>query len=73
MFGEGISMLDLMALLNAIREKNLVLQIKIVDEPWENISGAGVKNMITAVTNGRITQSSDIRLRLFKDVKHSTE
>ncbi|VVB55256.1 Uncharacterised protein [uncultured archaeon] len=64
MFGEGVSMLDLMALLKAIREKNLVLQVKIIDKPWEDLSGKVVKAMIEAVTTGLIKQSSDIRLRL---------
>jgi hypothetical protein len=65
MFGEGVSMLDLMALLKAIREKDLVLQVKIVTGEWEILSGPVVSKMIKAITLDSITQSSDIRLRLF--------
>lgn len=65
MFGEGVSILDLMALLKVIREKDLILQVKIIDEQWETLSGAVVTKMIKAITKGSITQSSDIRLRLF--------
>lgn len=73
MFGEGISMLDLVALLNAIRAKKLVLQVKINDAPWENLSADVIKNMTIAVTNGCITQSNRIRLQLFEKQEHSTE
>jgi len=65
MFGEGITIYDLMGLLKAIREKNLTLQVKIIDGPWENLSAAILSRMIEAITDGSITQSSDIRLRLF--------
>jgi hypothetical protein len=65
MFGEGVSMLDLMALLKAIREKDLILQVKIVEGEWEVLSGPIVTKMIKAITSGTITSSSDIRLRLF--------
>lgn len=65
MFGEGVSIVDLMQLLNAIRAKNLVLQAKITDGQWETLNGDTIKAMIIAVTDGLITQSSDIRLRLF--------
>jgi len=64
MFGEGISMLDLMKLLTAIREKNLILQVKIINEEWENLSGPLITKMIKAITLGEITQSDNIRLRL---------
>jgi hypothetical protein len=65
MFGEGISLVDLMQLLNAIRQKELVLQVKIIDEPWADLSQTVLLAMIQAVTSGKITQSDDIRLRLF--------
>lgn len=65
MFGEGISLLDLTALLTSIRKKDLVLQVKIVDREWENLSGATIKGMIEAINKGSITSSDDIRLRLF--------
>lgn len=66
MFGEGISLVDLMALLTAIRNKNLTLQVKVIDGPWQDISQAVIGDMLSAVNTGRITQSSDIRLRLFE-------
>ena len=65
MFGEGISILDLTKLFSAVREKDLVLQVKIVDGPWENLSGPVVTEMIRSITTGKITHSSDIRMRLF--------
>jgi hypothetical protein len=65
MFGEGITILDLMALLKAIREKDLILQVKIIDGEWETLSGPVITKMISAITLGSITSSSDIRLRLF--------
>jgi len=69
MFGEGISFLDLTLLLKAIREKDLVLQVKITDGPWIDLSGSVITEMIQAITLGKITQSSDIRLRLFAKTK----
>lgn len=66
MFGEGISLVDLMALLTAIRNKNLTLQVKVIDGPWQDISQTVIGDMLNAVNTGRITQSSDIRLRLFE-------
>jgi hypothetical protein len=65
MFGEGISLLDLTLLLKAIREKNLTLQVKILDGPWEDISKNVVSVMVKTITSGQITTSNDIRLRLF--------
>ena len=65
MFGQGISLVDLMTLLKAIREKDLLLQVKIADEAWENLSGNSITKMIKVITSGSITKSSDIRLRLF--------
>ena len=54
MFGEDISLLDLIALLKGIREKNLTLEIKITNGQWKKLS-----------KEGTITSSNDIRLRLF--------
>ncbi len=65
MFGEGISLYDLGALLTAIREKNLTLQVKIGERPWTDLSVAIVNQMTSAVTLGLIKGTSDIRLRLF--------
>jgi len=65
MFGEGISLLDLTSLLKAIRDKNLVLQVKVLDGQWEDISKDVVSKMVKMITSGSITQSNDIKLRLF--------
>jgi len=65
MFGEGITIYDLMSLLKAIREKNLTLQVKIIDGEWETLSAHIVNKMIKAITLGSISNDSDIRLRLF--------
>lgn len=65
MFGEGISLIDLTLLLKAIRDKNLILQVKVLDGQWENISKDVVTKMVKTITSGSITQSNDIRLRLF--------
>jgi hypothetical protein len=67
MIGNGISLLDLMELWNSIKTKDLVLQVKITDGEWEDISKAVISKMITAVTSGKITQTDDIRLRLFAE------
>jgi len=66
MFGEGISLVELIPLLTAIRQKDLILQVKILDGEWENFSGAVIGNMVKAITLETVTQSKDIRLRLFK-------
>lgn len=65
MLGDGISLLDLAALLKAIREKDLLLEVKIGDGQWEGLSKVTIGKMLTAVTSGGITQATDIRLRLF--------
>ena len=65
LFGEGISLFDLAGLLRAIRDKNLVLQVKIVDRPWEDLSPTIITQMTAAITSGLIRESNDIRLRLF--------
>ena len=67
MIGNGISLLDLMELWNSIKTKDLVLQVKITDGEWEDISKAVISKMITAVTSCKITQTDDIRLRLFAE------
>jgi hypothetical protein len=71
-FGEGISLYDLAALLKVIRIRGLTLQVKITDRPWENLSLAVINQMTTAISSGVIKGSSDIRLRLFAN-NHSTE
>ena len=65
MFGDGISFSDLTQLFLAIRSKDLVLQVKIIDGEWEDLSTPTVNIMIRAITSGKITSSNDIKLRLF--------
>ncbi len=65
MFGEGISLPSLIQLLSAIRAKELTLQVKVLDAPWEDISSKTISNMLGAITKGAITNTDDIRLRLF--------
>jgi pantothenate kinase-related protein Tda10 len=66
MLGDGISMLDLVALFKAVLDKDLTLQVKILDEQWEDISRPVITTMITTIGSGKITQANDIRLRLFE-------
>ena len=66
MFGEGIGLPQLITLLQAIRNKELTLQVKITDGDWQNISSLVIGEMIVAVNAGTITGTEDIRLRLFK-------
>jgi hypothetical protein len=65
MFGEGISTFELFHLIKAIREKELVVQVKILDGLWEDFSSAKLQEILRVVTTGQVTNSSDIRLRLF--------
>ncbi len=64
MFGEGISVMDLMGLLNQIRTKELVLHIKVIDGEWQELSKKSFKEMVDAIGAGKIRQADDIRLRL---------
>jgi hypothetical protein len=64
-FGEGINLYDLTMLLKAIRDKDLILQVKITDHPWQNLSLAIITQMTKAISSGDIRGSNDIRLRLF--------
>jgi len=65
LFGEGITFDELVTLFKAIRERNLTLQIKIGDGPWENLSPVVIMKMTTSISSGTIRESNDIRLRLF--------
>jgi hypothetical protein len=65
MFGDDISLLDLMALLKGIRDKNLTLQVKIGEEAWEVLSKGIITKMLTTVVSGKVTSTNDIRIRLF--------
>lgn len=64
MFGEGISITDLMALLNQIRTKELVLHVKVINGEWQELSKKSFKEMLDAITGGKVRQADDIRLRL---------
>lgn len=66
MFGDGISIIDLTMLLKAVREKNLVVQVKILEGSWEDLGAPQVKKMIQAITAGSIASGNDIRVRLFE-------
>lgn len=66
MLGNGIGLAELMQLLNSVREKKLTLQVKVVDNEWEDISKDVVKKMIKAVESNEIIQGNDIKLRLFE-------
>jgi hypothetical protein len=65
MFGDDISLLDLVALLKGIRDKNLILQVKIGEEAWQVISKDVVTKMLSTVVSGKVSHTNDIRLRLF--------
>jgi len=66
MFGEGISITHLLALLQSIRTRNLTLQVKIIDGDWKDISALAIGEMIEAINEQKITKTEDIRLRLFQ-------
>jgi hypothetical protein len=64
-FGEGMNITQLMALLTAIRAKDLCVQVKITDGPWHELSSESILEMIHTVNGGILTKTDDIRLRLF--------
>lgn len=64
MFGEGIGVTDLFVLLNAVKSKDLVLEVKILDKSWEPLSSAILKEMIQTISSGKVGNGGDIRLRL---------
>jgi hypothetical protein len=68
MFGEGVSLTDLFALLNIIRDKNLQLDVKILNNEWCALSPSVVKDMVITIKEGKILGDSDIRLRLHEKV-----
>jgi len=68
MLGEGISILDLTMLLKAINDKELILQVKILDGEWKDLNKIQLKAMIKAITSGQLTSSDDIRARLFSKI-----
>jgi hypothetical protein len=68
MFGEGVALTDLFALLNIIRDKNLQLDVKILGGEWCALSPLVVKHMVETIKGGRVTGGADIRLRLHEKV-----
>lgn len=65
MIGEGISMLDLMQLGKAVKDKKLTLQIKVLDGEWKNLDKQQFGEMLAAIVEGRLSSTSDIRARLY--------
>lgn len=65
MIGEGISVLDLMQLGKAVKDKNLTLQIKVLDGEWKNLDKEQFKVMLEAVLGGKLSSTADIRARLY--------
>lgn len=65
MIGEGISVLDLMALGKAVKDKDLTLQIKVLDGEWADLDKVVFKNMLEAVLSGKLSSTADIRARLY--------
>lgn len=66
MIGEGISMLDLIQLGKAVKDKELTLQLKVLDGEWADLNKEQFKKMLDAILSGKLTSSSDIRARLYK-------
>lgn len=65
MIGEGISMLDLMQLGKAVKDKKLTLQIKVLDGEWKNLDKQQFGEMLAAIVSGSLSNTSDIRARLY--------
>jgi hypothetical protein len=64
MFGEGISLDDLLTLLRAIREKKLQLRIRILDEPWEELSPRAITRLVAAILAGKVRSPDTVKLEL---------
>lgn len=65
MIGEGISMLDLMQLGKAVKAKELTLQIKVLDGDWKDLNKQQFAEMLAAILEGKLSNTSDIRARLY--------
>jgi hypothetical protein len=65
MIGEGISVLDLMQLGKAVKEKKLTLQIKVLEGEWKDLDKDQFKTMLEAVMSGQLSNTADIRARLY--------
>ena len=65
MFIEGISVLDLMQLGKAVKDKQLTLQIKVLDGEWKDLDKEQFKVMLQSIMNGQVSNTADIRARLY--------
>jgi hypothetical protein len=65
MIVEGISIMDLMQLGKAVKDKKLTLQIKVLDGEWKDLDKDQFKNMLEAIMAGQLTTTADIRARLY--------
>ena len=73
MFGEGIGLADLILLLNAVKSKELQLEVKILDKPWQPIDINVIKAMVRTIQQERVVGTDDIRLRLHGKVSSIKE
>jgi len=65
MIGKDISVLDLMQLGKAVKDKDLTLQIKVLDGEWKDLDKEVFKNMLQAIMTGQLSSTADIRARLY--------
>jgi hypothetical protein len=65
MIGKDISILDLMQLGKAVKDKELTLQIKVLDGEWKDLDKGQFKSMLEAIMTGKLSSSSNIRARLY--------
>ncbi len=65
MIGDGISVMDLMQLGKAVKDKNLTLQIKVLDGEWKDLNKDQFKTMLEAIMSGQVSTTADIRARLY--------
>lgn len=65
MIGKDISVLDLMQLGKAVKDKDLTLQIKVLDREWRDLDKEVFKDMLQAIMTGQLSSTADIRARLY--------
>jgi hypothetical protein len=65
MIVEGISLMDLMQLGKAVKDKKLTLQIKVLDGEWKDLDKNQFKAMLDAIMSGQLSTTADIRARLY--------
>lgn len=66
MIGNGISILDLTQLAKAVKDKQLTLQIKVLEGEWADLDRDQFRKMVQAITTGEVSSTADIRARLYK-------